>query len=219
MGMLAKDKKDNEYTPIAYAHRLRRILAQWCMRDFGIRSRVRKVSNLFEIAELTDEDKEILKDLCDRYPALNDGKVLEDYPEWIIDDIRKTVIKESNSLHLNVVKANSIYPTPPYDMELHQRRAYINVSITSCEALIRVIDYASDIFPLNLNSLETLVKMLMKEVALLKHMRKTDARDYNEKKKRYALKINSSSNACNVNNEGNANNDDVTNSNGCRPRI
>ena len=152
MAMLAKDRHDNKYSPVAYAHRLRRILAQWCMRDFGIRSRVRKVSNLFEIAELTDEDKEILKDLCDRYPALNDGKVLEDYPEWIIDDIRKTVIKESNSLHLNVVKANSIFPTPPYDIELHQRRAYINVSITSCEALIRVIDYASDIFPLNLNS-------------------------------------------------------------------
>lgn len=55
MAMLAKDRHDNKYSPVAYAHRLRRIITQWCLRDFGIRSRVRKVSNLFEVARLTDE--------------------------------------------------------------------------------------------------------------------------------------------------------------------
>ena len=179
MAMLAKDRHDNKYSPVAYAHRLRRIITQWCLRDFGIRSRVRKVSNLFEVAKLTDEDKEILKELCDKYPALSDSKVLEEFPPWIIEKARNSMIDEAINLHRNVVKANSNIPQS--EGELMQRRLYVNAAIASNEALIRDLDYIADIFNLNLNSLEQLCKMLEKEKANLKKMRKTDARDFRKR--------------------------------------
>lgn len=179
MSMLAKYKKDNDYSPIAYAHRLRRIITQWCLRDFGIRSRVRKISNLFEVAKLTDEDKEVVKELCDRYPALNDGKVLEEYPTWLVEDTRKSVIEEAKNLHKNVLRANS--NIPQFEGELLQRRLYVNAAINCCEVLEREIDYIADVFNLNLNSLEQLCKMLEKEILFLKTMRKTDARDFRKR--------------------------------------
>ena len=62
-----------------------------------------------------------------------------------------------------------------------QRRLYVNAAIASNEALIRDLDYIADIFNLNLNSLEQLCKMLEKEKANLKKMRKTDARDFRKR--------------------------------------
>ena len=89
------------------------------------------------------------------------------------------MIDEAINLHRNVIKANSNIPQS--EGELMQRRLYVNAAIASNEALIRDLDYIADIFNLNLNSLEQLCKMLEKEKANLKKMRKTDARDFRKR--------------------------------------
>ena len=205
--VLKRHQKDNDFTPVALSHRLRRILTYYCMRDFGTRPRIRSINWDF----ITDEgDKAIITELCDKYTQLEEGKLKEQYPEWLINKCRDIIIDEVNTLHINVIKANSIFPmtgTVWYEKEVIQRRLYWNAAIGCCESLLRTLDYLADIFKLNLNSFVSITEMITHEIASIRYDRK-----------RYKLRndCEESSNACNVNNNGNANNNTVSNVNGAR---
>ena len=162
-------RKESKLQVFVNATRLRRAITQWCLRDFGIKSRVRKISNLFSAVE----------ELFNKYPEMNDGRVLEDFPAWIVQKSKFALIDEVNSLCRNLTHANSIYPQ--CEKELTQRRLYINVAIGCCENLISQIEFISDVFPVNLNSLQLLCEEIKHEEMLLKSLRKTDARRYNER--------------------------------------
>lgn len=172
-------RKESKLQVFVNATRLRRTITQWCLRDFGIKSRVRKISNLFSAVKFLPEDAELVEELFNKYPEMNDGRVLEDFPAWIVQKCKFSLIDEVNSLCRNLTHANSIYPQ--CEKELTQRRLYINVAIGCCENLISQIEFISDVFPVNLNSLQLLCEELKHEEALLKSLRKTDARRYNER--------------------------------------
>lgn len=172
-------RKESKLQVFVNATRLRRSITQWCLRDFGIKSRVRKVTNLFDSVKFQPEDAELVSELFNKYPEMNDGRVLEDYPKWIVLKCKVNLIDEINALCRNLTHANSIYPQ--CEKELTQRRLYINVAIGCCEDLISQIEFISDVFPVNLNSLQLLCEELKHEEALLKSLRKTDAKRYNER--------------------------------------
>lgn len=172
-------RKESRLQVFVNATRLRRTITQWCLRDFGIKSRVRKVTNLFDAIKFLPEDAQLVSELFNKYPELNDGRVLEDFPPWIIQKCKINLIDEINSLCRNLTHANSIYPQN--EKELTQRRLYINVAIGCCESLISQIEFISDIFPVNLNSLQMLCEEIKHEEVMLKSLRKTDIKRYNER--------------------------------------
>lgn len=77
-------RKESKLQVFVNATRLRRTITQWCLRDFGIKSRVRKISNLFSAVKFLPEDTALVEELFNKYPEMNDGRVLEDFPAWIV---------------------------------------------------------------------------------------------------------------------------------------
>ena len=69
-----------------------------------------------------------------------------------------------------VTAANTIYPTNA--AELEQRRLHQNEAIVVCEQIVQHLQWLVDTLPVKVISLEVLVEMVNKEVALLKAWRK-----------------------------------------------
>lgn len=69
-----------------------------------------------------------------------------------------------------ITAANTIYPTNAE--ELARRRAHQNGAIVLCEQIIQHLQWLVDTLPVKVISLEVLVELINKEVALLKAWRK-----------------------------------------------
>lgn len=70
-----------------------------------------------------------------------------------------------------ITAANTIYPTT--EQEVEQRRAHQTEAVIVCEQLIQHLQWLVDTLPVKVSSLEDIVEMINKEVALLKAWRKT----------------------------------------------
>ena len=92
-------RKESKLQVFVNATRLRRAITQWCLRDFGIKSRVRKISNLFSAVKFLSEDAALVEELFNKYPEMNDGRVLEDFPAWIVQKCKFSLIDEVNSYY------------------------------------------------------------------------------------------------------------------------
>ena len=69
-----------------------------------------------------------------------------------------------------ITAANTIYPTT--EPEVEQRRAHQTEAIIACEQIIQHLQWLVDTLPVKVSSLEDIVEMINKEVALLKAWRK-----------------------------------------------
>lgn len=70
-----------------------------------------------------------------------------------------------------ITAANTIYPTTEQEVEL--RRTHQTEAVIVCEQLIQHLQWVVDTLPVKVSSLEDIVEMINKEVALLKAWRKT----------------------------------------------
>ena len=70
-----------------------------------------------------------------------------------------------------ITAANTIYPTTEQEVEL--RRTHQTGAVIVCEQLIQHLQWVVDTLPVKVSSLEDIVEMINKEVALLKAWRKT----------------------------------------------
>lgn len=71
-----------------------------------------------------------------------------------------------------VTAANTIYPTNTD--ELAQRRLHQTEAIVVCEQIVQHLQWLVDTLPVKVVSMEVMVELLNKEVALLKAWRKTN---------------------------------------------
>ena len=71
-----------------------------------------------------------------------------------------------------ITAANTIYPTT--EQEVEQRRAHQTEAIIVCEQIIQHLQWLVDTLPVKVSSLEDIVEMVNREVALLKAWRKTN---------------------------------------------
>ncbi len=69
-----------------------------------------------------------------------------------------------------ITAANTIYPTT--EAEVEQRRAHQNEAVIACEQIIQHLQWLVDTLPVTVSSLDTVVELVNKEVALLKAWRK-----------------------------------------------
>ena len=69
-----------------------------------------------------------------------------------------------------ITAANTIYPTT--EPEVEQHRAHQTEAIILCEQIIQHLQWLVDTLPVKVSSLEDIVEMINKEVALLKAWRK-----------------------------------------------
>ena len=88
--------------------------------------------------------------------------------------MRGKLLKLLRSLIENIKRANKIWPTTVAEYE--QRRAYQNDAIGDCECLLEEFQFALEVFPIDLDKYEEVLKKIDYEITLLVAWRKSDKR-------------------------------------------
>lgn len=146
---------------------LRKNLTELLLRDFGIKNKIRKP--VAYTKNMTQEDAETFQGLIDKYECTN---IIEEYPSWLVDYMRKNILNICHSMIMNITQANTIYPTN--ETEYYDRRNYQNHAIGNCEQLLQEMQYIISVIPVDANKYMPYVNMITREIQLLKGWRKSD---------------------------------------------
>lgn len=152
------------------AIRLRREVTLLLLRDFGIKDKVRNTRMLAQIHGIEPEDEAALKSILEKYGMEN--SIVEEFPEWLVDKMRSSIMDILRDLILNITAANSIYPVN--EPEFYERRVRQDGAIGNCEQLLQEMQYIISIIPVDAQKYMRYVEMIEKEIALLKGWRKSD---------------------------------------------
>ncbi len=131
------------------ARKLREDITNLLLRDFGIRDKVRRIK--------TEDNLEVT--------------IIEGYPDWLIVEFRRNILRILHNLMMNITAGNTIYPTTPEEVSL--RRQYQTGAIINCEQLLQEMQYCADILPVKLDKFLPFVDAIEFEIKLLKGWRKS----------------------------------------------
>jgi hypothetical protein len=134
------------------ARKLREDMTNMLLRDFGVRDKVRKIK--------TDDNIEVT--------------IIEEYPSWLINSFRESIMNLLRDLMKNITAGNSIFPIN--DDELRLRHQYQTMAIVNCEQLLQEIQYCADILPVKLEKFMPYAGNIEFEIQLLKGWRKSSSR-------------------------------------------
>ena len=204
MSVVKRKRKESQFEVFHHFYRLRREMTDLLLRDFGYSfdKSEKGLQRRFggkPYEDLTDKEKETFDKLKQRQ---------ESFEEWFIADQRKVIIDCLRNIQEEDFVANSIYPM--YREELIERRIHQDRAIGQCYRLTQELQYAIETLPVDVNTYTRFGESIQKEINLIKGWRKSD------NKFKGAIS-DSASNFANVNNNGNANYNNASNSNGVRP--
>lgn len=204
MSVLKSKRKVSQFEVFHHLYKTRKEITDLLLRDFGYdferaEKRLEKVFGGKPYDALTDEEK-------NRYDSLK--KKNEAFDEWFIADERQVIVDCLRSITESVFVANSIYPM--YPEELVERRVHQDRAIGQCYRLTQELQYAIETLPVDIDKYLRFGELIQTEINLIKGWRKSD----NKFKREIS---DSASNFANVNNNGNANYNSASNSNGVRP--
>ncbi len=204
MSVLKAKRKSSQFEVFHHFYKTRKEITDLLLRDFGydLERAEKRVAKLFggkPYEELTPEEKV----RYDKLKAKNEA-----FDNWFIEDERKCIVDCLREITKEVFTANSIYPTVME--ELVERRLCQDRAIGQCYRLTQELQYAIETLPVDVNKYLRFADMIQTEINLIKGWRKSD----NKFKRAIS---DSASNFANVNNNGNANYNNASNSNGVRP--
>lgn len=204
MSVLKAKRKSSQFEVFHHFYKTRKEITDLLLRDFGydLERAEKRVVKLFggkPYEELTPEEKV----RYDKLKAKNEA-----FDNWFIEDERKCIVDCLREITKEVFTANSIYPTVME--ELVERRLCQDRAIGQCYRLTQELQYAIETLPVDVNKYLRFADMIQTEINLIKGWRKSD----NKFKRAIS---DSASNFANVNNNGNANYNNASNSNGVRP--
>lgn len=204
MSVLKAKRKSSQFEVFHHLYKTRKEITDLLLRDFGYdleraEKRVAKMFGNKSYEELSPEEKV----RYDKLKAKNEA-----FDNWFIEDERKCIVDCLREITKEVFTANSIYPTVME--ELVERRLCQDRAIGQCYRLTQELQYAIETLPVDVNKYLRFADMIQTEINLIKGWRKSD----NKFKRAIS---DSASNFANVNNNGNANYNNASNSNGVRP--
>lgn len=204
MSVLKAKRKSSQFEVFHHFYKTRKEITDLLLRDFGydLERAEKRVAKLFggkPYEELTPEEKV----RYDKLKAKNEA-----FDNWFIEDERKCIVDCLREITKEVFTANSIYPTVME--ELVERRLCQDRAIGQCYRLTQELQYAIETLPVDVNKYLRFADMIQTKINLIKGWRKSD----NKFKRAIS---DSASNFANVNNNGNANYNNASNSNGVRP--
>lgn len=132
------------------ARKMRKEITSLLLRDFGVRDRIRKVKT--ELGETVS--------------------VIEGFPDWLVEEFRRSIIKILRNLMMNITAGNTIYPVNQAELDL--RRHYQTQAIINCEQLLQEFHYCEDVLPVAVAKFLPFVEQIEFEVKLLKGWRKAN---------------------------------------------
>ena len=204
MSVVKSKRKESQFEVFHHLVKMRKEVTDLLLRDFGFDAdkAAKKTTKTFGgkmYEELSDSEKERYDKLTKRNAA---------FTEWFILDERKVIIDCIRAITEETFVANSIYPT--CTEELIERRLHQDRAIGECYRLTQELQYAIETLPVDVNKYLRFADMIQTEINLLKGWRKAD----NKFKRAIS---DSAANFANVNDNGNANYNNASNSNGVRP--
>lgn len=185
MSVLKSKRKTSRLEFLRNAYVIQRSLALLLLRDFGTKPKIRATRFFAAINKMSEEDKDIFLDLTDKYGVTS---IVDEYPEWLISDMRNRVLQEARFLVRNIIQANSIYPA--YVSEYMDRRRYQTMAIGNCEQLLQEMQFVISILNVDVNKYLPYVDMIEREIALLRAWRKSDNRLLERAKQNEAKRLN-----------------------------
>lgn len=203
MSVLKSKRKPSQFEVFHHLNKLRKDITDLLLRDFGfdIVKAEKRLDKRFgkPFEELDEKQQAAYTRLKQRWEA---------FDEWFIEDERKVIVNCLRAITREVYIANSIYPT--LQEELAERRLHQDRAIGLCYTLTQELQYAIETLPVDVNQYLRFGEMIQTEVTLIKGWRKSD------NKFKGVISV-SAANFANVNNNGNANYNNASNSNGVRP--
>lgn len=203
MSVLKSKRKASQFEVFHHLYKMRKEITELLLRDFGYsfekaaKRLDRKFGRPYE--QLSEAERERYDRTKVRWEAFDD---------WFIYDQRQTVVDCLRGITREVYIANSIYPTCME--ELVERRLHQDKAVGLCYDLTQELQYAIETLPVDVNIYLRFGEMIQTEINLIKGWRKAD------NKFKGAIST-SAANFANVNNNGNANYNNASNSNGVRP--
>lgn len=165
MSVLARKRKLSELKFYDNAIRLRRSMIYLLMRDLGAKRGVRDIKWMTK--DMPPQDAELLLAVAER----NGLKRFEtDWPSWIIEKLRDNIWKLLTDMMTAITRAYTIFATSK--AEADERRINQDRAIACCESLLKELELAIDILPVDANKYKTQVKIITEEIMLLKGWRK-----------------------------------------------
>ena len=152
MSVLAGKRNESRLEPIVYSVELYKTVTELAQRDFGVKD----LDQLVRIRYADGIDKH---ENFSRYRGLM--RIERDRVEQLCFLLTN-----------NLRGAKSIYPTSIREYE--QRRDYQNYGIVNCEQLIKELQYVVELFDVDINVYERCVKVINREIDLIKKWRQRD---------------------------------------------
>ena len=166
MAVLARKRTLSQLEFYVNAINLRREVTKLLLRDLGIKSTVRNIR--VNTKKMEPEDAENFAELLEKYQL----KIAGDYPEWLIDKLRASIWDILRDMMVNITKAHTIWAT--CKAEADERRLAQDRAIACCENLLKELELAVEVLPVNAEKYMHYVAMIDREIALLKGWRKSD---------------------------------------------
>ena len=165
MSVLARKRKLSELKFYDNAIRLRRSMIYLLMRDLGAKRGVRDIKWMTK--DMPPQDAELLLAVAER----NGLKRFEaDWPSWVIEKLRDNIWTLLTDMMTAITRAYTIFATSK--AEADERRLNQDRAIACCESLLKELELAIDILPVDANKYKTQVKIITEEIMLLKGWRK-----------------------------------------------
>ena len=151
------------------AIKLRTTMTDLLLRDFGVKAKNKNAQVYPKKFKMDKEDGERFMELCEKYQITS---IIESYPDWLINEMRTSILENLRQLLANITSANSIYPV--CIDEWIERRLRQDRAIGNCETLLQEMAYVIAVMPVDANKYMRYVDMIEREIALLKGWRKSD---------------------------------------------
>lgn len=165
MSVLARKRKLSELKFYDNAIRLRRSMIYLLMRDLGAKRGVRDIK--WMVKDIPPQDAELLLAVAER----NGLKRFEtDWPSWVIEKLRDNIWTLLTDMMAAITRAYTIFATSK--AEADERRLNQDRAIACCESLLKELELAVDILPVDANKYKVQVKIITEEIILLKGWRK-----------------------------------------------
>lgn len=165
MSVLARKRKLSELKFYDNAIRLRRSMIYLLMRDLSAKRGVRDIK--WMVKDIPPQDAELLLAVAER----NGLKRFEtDWPSWVIEKLRNDIWALLTDMMTAITRAYTIFATSK--AEADERRLNQDRAIACCESLLKELELAIDILPVDANKYKVQVKIITEEIMLLKGWRK-----------------------------------------------
>lgn len=204
MSVLKSKRKASQFEVFHQLTKLRKDITDLLLRDFGYSyekcdKKLQKAFGGRTYDQLTEAERLRYDRMKQKWEAFDD---------WFIYDQRQVIVDCLREITKEVYIANSIYPTCME--ELIERRLHQDNAIGQCYRLVQELQYAIETLPVDVNTFTQFGNAIQTEINLIKGWRKAD------NKFKGAIST-FAANFANVNNNGNANYNNASNSNGVRP--